>query len=306
MFHPFWTREHGVATVDYVAVLAALVGLGVWLADETNEDLTEHSANIRGEMQDGLFETAWDNQLAVLPDTEAGDECDGAGTCGGDPTGGGGTDPDPNPDPDPTPDPDPDPTPDPDPDPDPTPDPDPDPTPDPDPDPTPDPDPDPTPDPDPDPNAGNDPFPPPASGQVAGCPNNFYNGEPLVQGPSDFGNGNDHTTAHSGYTDLRSCSGGMPYRRGYFDANPTFTMYLSDMDSFDTVQFLVEASNCDTTLLIRDASGTFFFNDDYNYPNHLRSRLRLTDTANLNGRVDIWIGAYSPSSCTTRMEVRGW
>ncbi|MEX3015916.1 hypothetical protein [Gymnodinialimonas hymeniacidonis] len=326
MFHPFWTKDKGVVTIDYVVVMAALVGVGVWMADTTNADLSEHSAVIRGEMQGGMFETAWDADLAVLPDTEAGDQCNGADTCGTGNTGGGstgggttgggttgggttgggttgggttgggttgggttgggttggGTNPDPDPDPDPNPDPDPDP------------------------DPNPDPDPDPN-DPN-DPNAGgnNDPFPPTASPAVAGCPNNFYDGSPLVSDGSDFGNSYDHTITHSGFTDLRTCGGGMPYARGFFDANPTFTMYLSDMTQFDTVQFLVEATSCDTTLLIRDASGTFHFNDDYNYPSHTRSRLRLTDTADLNGRVDIWIGGYYPSTCSTRLEVRGW
>jgi hypothetical protein len=317
VFHPFWTQDEGAVTVDYVVVMAALVGVGVWLMGATNDDLSEHSSVIRGEMQNGMFETAWDNELAVLPDTEAGDACTGADTCGttgggtttggstgggttgggttGGGTTGGGTTTDPDPDPDPTPDPDPDPTPDPDPDP----------TPDPDPDPTPDPDPDPDPN-DPNNGAGNDPFPPPASPQVAGCPSIDHDGSPLVSDGSDFGNSYDHTIAHQGFTDLRSCGGSYPNRRGFFDANPTFTMYLSDMEQFNTVQFLVEATTCDTTLLIRDASGTFHFNDDFNYPRHTRSRLQLSDTVDLNGRVDIWIGGYWPTTCSTRLEVRGW
>ena len=73
----------------------------------------------------------------------------------------------------------------------------------------------------------------------------------------------------------------MPDRRGYFDANPTFSMYLSGMDTFGTVQFLIESATCDTTMLIRDASGTVYFNDDFNWPTTGRSLLQLTDTANL-------------------------
>ncbi len=315
MFHPFWKKDEAVVTVDYVVVMAALVGVGVWMADTTNADLSEHSAVIRGEMQGGMFETAWDADLAVQPDTDAGDQCTGADTCGtdggttgggttgggttgGGTTGGGTTDPDPdpNPDPDPTPDPDPDPTPDPDPDPTPDPDPDPDPTPD--------------PDPDPDPGTtggGTDPAPPPATGAVAGCPNNAYNGEPLVSDGSDFGSTYDQTITHSGYTDLRTCGGSFPYARGFFDANPTYSMYLSNMDQFSTVEFLIEATTCDTTILIRDAAGNYFFNDDYvDWRIHTRSRLQLSSTADLNGRVDIWIGGWSPSTCSSTMQVTGY
>ncbi len=290
----FLKDESGAATVEYVVVMAALVGLGAAITETAGGGLNTYSGAVEGELQAGQFETAWDSQLPVQPDTTAGEACTGGSTCdpgtgtGGDTTPGGGTT-DPDPDPTPDPDPDPDPTPDPDPDPDPTPDPDPDPT----PDPTPDPDPD------PDPTGPQD-----ASAPAAGCPSTAYYGVPIVSDGSDFGNSNDYQLRTSGYTNLRSCPG-LPYEYGYFDANPSYTMTLTNMEQFNRVQFLIESASCDTTLLIRDAAGTYYFNDDYNYPNHYRSRLRLSNTADLNGRVDIWIGGYRSGTCSSTLEIRG-
>ncbi len=291
-YQHFLRDESGAITVDYVVIMAAMVGLGAAISDTTGSALGTHSGNIQGELQGGQFETAWDHQLAVQPDPDAGVDCTdgsscdpgtgtGGGTTGGGTTGGGTTDPNPDPDPDPTPDPDPDPTPDPD------------------PDPTPDPDPDPVPDPDPDPTP-----PQSASAPAAGCPSTAYYGVPIVSDGSDFGNSNDYDLRTSGYTNLRSCPG-LPDDYGFFDANPSFTLTLLDMEQFNRVQFLIESTTCDTTLLIRDATGTYHFNDDFNYPNHTRSRLRLSDTADLNGRVDIWIGRYSPGTCNSTLEIRG-
>ena len=316
MYRQFVEREDGAATVDYVVVMAVLVGLGAAMSDRTGDTLSEHSGNVRSELQDGMFETAWDAHLPVQPDLEAGEECnDGfcgipTSTTGGtttypDGTGGTGsgtTDPDP----DPTPDPDPDPAPAP--------------TPDPAPAPTPDPDPAPAPTPDPGSTTTTGgtttgggtttTTPPPASPSAAGCPDPDLNGVPLVQGPSDLGWSNQNIISHSGYTNLRDCTDpGLPTNRGFFDANPTFSLYLEDMDTFSAVEFRIGSSPCDTTLLIRDASGIYHFNDDhyddYNGFWTLRSQLYLTDVANLNGRVDVWIGGWNSGDCTSNFQVIG-
>jgi len=288
--HWFQNNEDGAVTVDYVVVMAVLVGLGAAISDMANGGLNTHSGNLQGELQNGIFETAWDNDLAVQPDTGAGETCTGGNSCdpgtgtgGGDPTNPDPVDPDPVA-PDPV---DPDPV-----DPDPVaPDPvDPDPV---DPDPV---DPDPV---DPDPTTN----PPDASPPAAGCPNTAYYGVPIVSDGSDFGNSNDYTLRTTGYTNIQSCSG-LPRNRGFFDANPSYTLFLSDMDQLRRVQFLIESATCDTTLLIRTESGTYYFNDDYNYPNHLRSRLRFTNPSVLNGRVDVWIGGYNPGSCNSTLEIR--
>lgn len=64
----FLRAEDGVASVDWVVVLAGLTALGVamlsFLGDGT---LTEHSQNMRGELQDPHFDTDWFEFVAVLP-----------------------------------------------------------------------------------------------------------------------------------------------------------------------------------------------------------------------------------------------
>ena len=147
------------------------------------------------------------------------------------------------------------------------------------------------------------PSPPPPSPSVAGCPSTAFFGVPIVSNGSDFGNSNDYLLQTTGYTNIQSCSGLPSSNRGFFDANPSYTLTLSNMQQFNAVQFLIESSTCDTTLLIRDASGTYHFNDDFEF-DHFRSRLILNNTINLNGRVDVWIGGYIAGSCTSTLEIR--
>lgn len=71
----FWEKEDGAATVDYVVVMAVMVGLGVAVSETTTGSLTTHTGNVEDELQDGLFETAWDEHLAVQPVLED-DPCD--------------------------------------------------------------------------------------------------------------------------------------------------------------------------------------------------------------------------------------
>jgi hypothetical protein len=94
------------------------------LVDVTSEPLGIHARDVRGELQDNVFETAWADNVPVgpsgegMPDVLQAAMNPGGSTPGGGTPGGGTTgwwyanppdpDPDPNPDPDPTPDPDPD------------------------------------------------------------------------------------------------------------------------------------------------------------------------------------------------------
>ena len=66
----FFKDESGAATVDYVVIVALLVGLGLAITDSTGSAMGEHARGIRGELQGGLFETAWDDQLAVQVDLD--------------------------------------------------------------------------------------------------------------------------------------------------------------------------------------------------------------------------------------------
>jgi hypothetical protein len=82
---------------------------------------------------------------------------------------------------------------------------------------------------------------------------------------------------------------------GYFYANPTYTLDLSGM-SDDFWRFQVHTnSSCDTGIVVQDAAGNFHFDDDSG--NELNGRVRLFDMADLNGRINIWVGTYWGDTC---------
>lgn len=79
---------------------------------------------------------------------------------------------------------------------------------------------------------------------------------------------------------------------GYADEAPSFTLYMSQMDAFT---FTAETtSDCDPTMILRDAYGQWYFNDDG--PNGVQPQLQVTG-ASLNGKVDIWVGSFGGSAC---------
>ncbi|MEJ6391841.1 hypothetical protein V8J82_01155 [Gymnodinialimonas sp. 2305UL16-5] len=61
----FVADEAGVATVDWVVVASVMVALGVAVKDQVDDGLSVHSSEIRDEFQGGLFDSAWDANLAV-------------------------------------------------------------------------------------------------------------------------------------------------------------------------------------------------------------------------------------------------
>ncbi|AHM04728.1 hypothetical protein roselon_02401 [Roseibacterium elongatum DSM 19469] len=128
---------------------------------------------------------------------------------------------------------------------------------------------------------------------VVGCPSTDYLGEAYTTTGEDL---EDETVrldaSGGGQTPLDSCPG-IP-GTGYVYANPTFSLYLSEMDDFE--RFVVRIhSDCDTTLLLRDAQGNYHFDDDSG-PD-LNGRLRLRDMEPLNGRVDIYVGTFDGDTC---------
>ncbi|HID67024.1 MAG TPA: hypothetical protein EYP31_01840, partial [Roseibacterium sp.] len=107
-----------------------------------------------------------------------------------------------------------------------------------------------------------------------------------------------YTVQAGGVTPLSSCAD-VP-GLGVANAGPHYTFFLSGMESYGRLEVEVE-SVCDTTLLINDAQGNWHFDDDSG--GALQPTLNLTDTAALNGRVDIWVGTFGPSiSCQAEIE----
>lgn len=134
------------------------------------------------------------------------------------------------------------------------------------------------------------PMPIPAPLPSSFCPN------PSLIGPSLYLSG-PQLLAPQAYVaqlgtgnDIDDCPGIDGYGRA--DPAPSFTLYMSQMDGY---QFTAEmSSDCDPTLIIRDAYGQWHFNDDG--PAGLQPQLVLNG-AQLNGRVDVWVGNYGDYSC---------
>ncbi|AHM04718.1 hypothetical protein roselon_02391 [Roseibacterium elongatum DSM 19469] len=133
-----------------------------------------------------------------------------------------------------------------------------------------------------------------------GCPNPAFSGQPITASGDnlrpDFGYTLQTTAA--GSTALGECT---TPGRGYANAAPNFSLYLSDMQRYGALEIEVNSS-CDTTLLVRDAFGQWHFDDDS--AGSLMPLLRLTNTAALNGRVDVWVGTYGGGSCAASLALR--
>jgi hypothetical protein len=92
---------------------------------------------------------------------------------------------------------------------------------------------------------------------------------------------------------------------GYFHANPTFTMELSGMDDMEELEIESNGTSCDTVLLVRDAHGNWYY-DDNDGPGD-ESRLKFLegdhDMSLFNGVVDVWVGTKTGESCSFEMEI---
>ncbi|WP_323035420.1 LCCL domain-containing protein [Pararhodobacter sp.] len=79
---------------------------------------------------------------------------------------------------------------------------------------------------------------------------------------------------------------------GYVASRPDFDLSFSGNSMGRDLDFRVTA-DCDTVLLVNDARGQWYFNDDGG--EGLNARLRVPSAP--NGAYDIWVGTYGPSTC---------
>jgi hypothetical protein len=103
------------------------------------------------------------------------------------------------------------------------------------------------------------------------------------------------TTQASGASPIANC--GIPGAWGYTNQAPAYSLYLNQMDGYRLV--LTVGSNCDPTLLARTPDGQWHFDDDS--AGGLDPRLELENGAQLNGRVDLWVGSYDGQSCPANL-----
>lgn len=145
--------------------------------------------------------------------------------------------------------------------------------------------------------------PPPTGGAVVGgCPNPNMQGVPVQTTGSALYSPTDYYTTAAGSQQLSAC--GLPvYSNGYFNAQPSFTFFLSGMQEYGRLEIEGEAS-CDTVLLVRTPDGQWYLDDDSN--GNLNPRVDISNGFMLNGRVDVWVGTYSGTSCPATIEMETW
>lgn len=147
------------------------------------------------------------------------------------------------------------------------------------------------------------PAPAPAPTPTAGCPSLGTEGIVVTtDGAALYGPDRFNVTA-GGITALSTCAD-IPTSTGVAYSTPHYTFYLSGMETYGRLEIEVE-SDCDTTLLVNDAQGNWHFDDDSG--GNLQPEMNLSDTAALNGRVDLWVGTFGEGiSCQAEVELETW
>lgn len=102
-----------------------------------------------------------------------------------------------------------------------------------------------------------------------------------------------------GDVDLSRCSGGW---RGYTISSPDVTVYYNRNTSGRALEFRTRGSGCDTVLVVNDANGNWYYNDDGG--SGLNARIRLSNAP--GGEYDVWVGTYGPSTCRTELVFETW
>lgn len=144
------------------------------------------------------------------------------------------------------------------------------------------------------------PVPQPVPQPAGGCPTWQLQGTPITTTGDTLYSPQSYQALASGTTALSGCN--IPGTRGYANAAPTYTFYLSGMDQYRLAVDVV--SQCDSTLLVNTADGQWFFDDDSN--GNLDPRLDIRGANLLNGRVDVWIGTYGGGSCNATLNMETW
>lgn len=134
------------------------------------------------------------------------------------------------------------------------------------------------------------PVPVPAPIPAAICPNAGMVGPSLTLSGPQLLTPQAYVAQVGGQHEIANCPGINGW--GYANEAPSFSLYMSQMDAFT---FTAETtSDCDPTMILRDAYGQWYFNDDG--PNGVQPQVQVTG-ASLNGKVDIWVGSFGGSAC---------
>lgn len=140
-------------------------------------------------------------------------------------------------------------------------------------------------------------------GIIEGCPDPSATAQQTIRTDGqELYSPDTYVVTAGGQTPVSSC--GLPAGRGHATMTPSLSLALNGMEAYSRLEIEVD-SECDTTLLVRDAFGNWHYDDD-GADEPFMPLLNLENTAALNGRVDIWVGTFSATSCQASVELETW
>lgn len=130
------------------------------------------------------------------------------------------------------------------------------------------------------------------------CPDVGLSGEPLTYGAAELsGGGLAFDVIAGGDVDLGAC-GSVP-GFGWIILGPDFELNLSGAAPGEVLTLSVTGS-CDTVLLVNDATGAWYFDDDS--AGDLNPAITLAGAT--DGIYDIWVGTFGIDTCPASLVVR--
>lgn len=131
------------------------------------------------------------------------------------------------------------------------------------------------------------------------CPNYAYNGSIYNFSATQLSSPYAINITAGGNINLSSCVGGW---YGYTIERPDVTINYNRNANNRALEFRTLNSGCDTILVVNDANGNWYYDDDSGTGTNARIRL-----ANASGGVyDVWVGTYSSATCSTQLVVETW
>ena len=137
-----------------------------------------------------------------------------------------------------------------------------------------------------------------AGAAVANCPDYGQNGASWDFSSSDVYSPRRLDVVAGGEIDLMNC-GDTPGVGNVAEA-PDFTLDYTRTGSFN-IRFRSQGS-CDTVLLINDASGQWFWDDDSGEGPDSEVLLQNPDS----GYIDVWVGTYDSQVCDASLDIESF
>ncbi len=109
---------------------------------------------------------------------------------------------------------------------------------------------------------------------------------------------NSYSVQAGGNQSLRNCGWN---HSGYVISRPDFEFQIDGLHQYGRLEIRA-IGNCDTVLLVNDAQGNWYFDDD-SYGN-LNPAINLYRPA--SGVYDIWVGTYGTSICPATLQMETW